>query len=112
MNANTQSRSDTRIPAKTAFVQGEPARAETARSQAPVPAAVAAQADRRALDAPAFIEPERRRNMIAEAAYYRAERRGFEPGCDLEDWLLAESEIDGMLTRSEIAAVCDVAGLT
>ena len=40
--------------------------------------------------------------MIAEAAYYRAERRGFEPGCELEDWCLAEVEIDGMLTRGQI----------
>ena len=35
----------------------------------------------------------RRRAMIAEAAYYRAERRGFEPGHELEDWLQAEAEI-------------------
>ena len=26
---------------------------------------------------------------IAEAAYYRAERRGFEPGRETEDWLAA-----------------------
>jgi hypothetical protein len=31
--------------------------------------------------------------MIAEAAYYRAERRGFAPGFELEDWLAAEREI-------------------
>lgn len=31
--------------------------------------------------------------MIAEAAYYRAERRGFTPGHELEDWLVAEMEI-------------------
>jgi hypothetical protein len=31
--------------------------------------------------------------MIAEAAYYRAERRGFQPGFEIEDWLAAESEI-------------------
>ena len=31
--------------------------------------------------------------MIAEAAYYRAERRGFEPGHELEDWFAAEAEI-------------------
>ncbi len=30
---------------------------------------------------------------IAEAAYYRAERRGFAPGFELEDWLLAEIEL-------------------
>ena len=37
--------------------------------------------------------------MIAEAAYYRAERRGFESSHEIEDWLAAESEIDGMLRK-------------
>lgn len=32
---------------------------------------------------------------IARGAYYRAERRGFEPGYELEDWLAAEAEVDG-----------------
>jgi len=31
--------------------------------------------------------------LIAEAAYYRAERRGFAPGQEIEDWLAAEKEI-------------------
>jgi hypothetical protein len=31
--------------------------------------------------------------LIAECAYYKAERRGFAPGLELEDWLAAESEI-------------------
>ena len=30
------------------------------------------------------VEPEVREIMIAEAAYYIAERRGFEPGAELE----------------------------
>ncbi|WP_374086715.1 DUF2934 domain-containing protein [Methylomicrobium lacus] len=30
---------------------------------------------------------------IAELAYYKAERRGFEPGHELEDWLEAEQEL-------------------
>jgi hypothetical protein len=30
---------------------------------------------------------------IAERAYYKAERRGFVPGHELEDWLAAEREI-------------------
>lgn len=30
---------------------------------------------------------------IAEAAYFRAERRGFTPGHELEDWLAGETEI-------------------
>jgi hypothetical protein len=38
---------------------------------------------------------ENREARIAEAAYWRAERRHFEPGHELEDWLDAEREIDG-----------------
>jgi hypothetical protein len=37
--------------------------------------------------------PERGR-LIAEAAYYRAERRGFAPGGEVEDWLAAEQEVE------------------
>ena len=33
--------------------------------------------------------------MIAEAAYYKAEKRGFYPGQDLQDWLGAKREIMG-----------------
>jgi Protein of unknown function (DUF2934) len=32
--------------------------------------------------------------QIAEAAYYKAERRGFEPGHEMTDWLEAERELD------------------
>lgn len=41
---------------------------------------------------------EMRRAMIAEAAYYIAERRGFGAGHDLEDWLLAENQIAAALS--------------
>lgn len=52
-------------------------------------------------EAPATSPPNRgdrsgeddRHHMIAEAAYYRAECRGFAPGCELEDWLAAEAEL-------------------
>lgn len=39
-------------------------------------------------------EAELRQQRIATVAYYRAARRGFAPGCELEDWLAAEQEID------------------
>ncbi|HEY7377988.1 MAG TPA: DUF2934 domain-containing protein [Steroidobacteraceae bacterium] len=45
-----------------------------------------------------------RQGMIATAAYYRAEKRRFAPGFDLEDWLAAESEIDGSLARGDRSA--------
>jgi RNA 3'-terminal phosphate cyclase len=32
--------------------------------------------------------------QIAEAAYYKAERRGFEPGYEMTDWLEAERELE------------------
>lgn len=35
-----------------------------------------------------------REARIAEAAYWRAEQRGFAPGGELEDWLEAEREVD------------------
>ena len=38
-------------------------------------------------------EAAHRQAMIAEIAYFRAERRGFEPGHELEDWLAAEKEV-------------------
>lgn len=41
-----------------------------------------------------MIDSMRRYEMIAEAAYYRALARGFSPGCELQDWLQAEQEID------------------
>lgn len=45
-----------------------------------------------------MIDPEHRRALIAEAAYFRAERRGFAPGHETEDWLAAELEVDTALT--------------
>jgi len=43
------------------------------------------------------VTPEQRYHMIAEAAYYRAERRGFGSGDPARDWLEAEAEIDRIL---------------
>jgi hypothetical protein len=53
----------------------------------------------------AYIEPEARDAMIAEAAYFRSAHRGFEPGHEITDWLAAESEIDAALARGD-ASVC------
>jgi hypothetical protein len=35
-----------------------------------------------------------RRDMIARVAYYRAEKRNFAAGHEVEDWLAAEAEVD------------------
>jgi hypothetical protein len=39
--------------------------------------------------------PDELRRLISEAAYYRAKRRGFEPGHELDDWIQAEAEVMG-----------------
>lgn len=38
--------------------------------------------------------------MIAEAAYYKAEKRGFKPGQEWDDWLEAKQEIMQMVNNS------------
>ena len=45
-----------------------------------------------------------RDEMIAVAAYFKAEQRGFAAGCELDDWLCAEAEIDARLHRPEARA--------
>lgn len=52
----------------------------------------------------AVISGETRHAMIAENAYLRAERRGFAPGRETEDWLAAEAEVDALLRGSRRGA--------
>jgi hypothetical protein len=47
------------------------------------------------------IDAEERRQMIAEAAYFRAERRGFNGGDSVRDWCEAEAEVDARLRQRE-----------
>jgi hypothetical protein len=39
------------------------------------------------------VSEDERRRMVAEAAYYRAQQRGFTAGGEVDDWLEAEREI-------------------
>ncbi len=41
-----------------------------------------------------------RYEMIAKMAYFRAEKRGFEPGWEQQDWLESERLIDEMLGKA------------
>lgn len=52
-----------------------------------------------------FIEPDARRAMIAETAYYRAEKRGFDPGHEIADWLEAEAIVDAQIKRGDTPTV-------
>ena len=35
-------------------------------------------------------------SMVAEAAYYKSEQRGFAPGFEMDDWLEAERELSAV----------------
>ncbi len=41
-----------------------------------------------------------REQMIATAAYFRAEKRGFTPDNDQADWFESENEINGLINVS------------
>ncbi len=42
---------------------------------------------------------EERKKIIAEAAYFIAEHRGFTAGAELSDWLQAERDIESTLSH-------------
>ena len=44
-----------------------------------------------------------RYEMIATAAYYLAEQRGFSPGNELTDWLSAEAAVEAQLAAQDTA---------
>lgn len=58
-----------------------------------IAAAAAQPAPRRSID------PETRWQMVAVAAYYCAERRGFAPGGELQDWLDAEAQVETLVGK-------------
>ncbi len=64
----------------------------------PKPAQAASRAPRPAVTIRSLtLFGEDRQRLIAEAAYFRAEQRGFIPGHELADWLAAEIDIDALL---------------
>jgi hypothetical protein len=48
------------------------------------------------------LTEEQRQNYIEIAAYNIAESKGFISGCDLENWLAAEAEIDRLLAEGKL----------
>ena len=46
------------------------------------------------------VPAERRHEMIAKAAYYRAESRHFQGGDPVADWLYCEKEVDALISKT------------
>ena len=55
----------------------------------------------------AGVSTEERHLLIAQAAYFRAEDRGFVPGQELDDWLAAEIQIDNLLQTGSAASLSE-----
>jgi hypothetical protein len=88
-------------PAKSPTTAGS---AAVAASSAPAPVAATAAKAAPAKTATAApkgktLDVSERQRLVAEAAYYRAEKRGFAPGNDLQDWVEAEHEIASKYPR-------------
>jgi len=45
-----------------------------------------------------LIDAQSRHELIARAAFALAERRGFAPGHELDDWLAAEQQVEAILS--------------
>lgn len=61
-------------------------------------------------DSHTFVSPfddAERDKRVAEAAYYRAEKRGFAYGFALEDWLAAENLIDHEMKNGILSEPAD-----
>lgn len=74
-----------------------PAAASAPAPKAAAPAAKPAAPAAAAKPAKAAITPEQRWKLVAEAAYYLAEKRGFAAGHANADWLAAEKQVDAKL---------------
>lgn len=46
-----------------------------------------------------LLSPAARERMVREAAYFRSQQRGFEPGHEEEDWTAAEAEVERAIRR-------------
>ena len=88
--AKAEGKSVTKAPARTTpAAAAETSRAAVAAKPAVAPAPAEAPKKARPLEVPSG---EARYRWIARAAYLRAERRGFAPGQEIDDWLAAEAE--------------------
>ena len=100
-------RPSTAAPVSPVTTPTVPAKAESASDAKPKPPAKpraprakkAATPKGSTVSAAIEISEDVRRGMIAEAAYLRAERRGFSGGHEKEreDWIAAEAEVDALL---------------
>jgi hypothetical protein len=94
--ANPQSQTPPKAPVKPVARPVKLAKPPATPVRKAAPAAIE---QRKAQTAPVKVPSgEERYRWIAHAAYLRAEKRGFEPGREVDDWLAAEAEFAAAFT--------------
>jgi hypothetical protein len=79
----------------------KPAKPAAPKAAPPKPAVQAPEPRKAAAEKPSPpISAHERERLVAEAAYYRAQRRGFTPGYELQDWVEAEAEVNRLIGKS------------
>lgn len=94
---------ETRKPARKPRATAAPkpaARKAAAAARPPTRKTVSKSSSRPPGPSPIGPSPAEREQLVRTAAYFRAQRRGFEPGYEWEDWLAAEAEVS---TRTGVA---------
>ena len=91
MPSPTKSPTDKKSPKAT--LKAPPAKPATTAKEAAAPAPKAAKISRPAANMTTAAD---RHQLIAEAAYYRAEQRAFQGGSPEQDWFEAAAQIDKM----------------
>jgi hypothetical protein len=71
--------------------------AKSTTKSADKPVAAKATRTRKTTAKKKSASPEERYHMICTAAYFIAEKRGFEGGYEMNDWIAAEAQIDATL---------------
>ena len=78
----------------------KPAAKSAAAVPRAAPAVVPAVVSAKAAAAPkTVLSPAERMKMIAETAYYLAQKRGFTGGNELTDWVAAEKQVDTLVAK-------------
>lgn len=101
-------------PAKTAAKAPAPKKVAAPKKSAPEKAGAKPDAEKKAAAPktpkarkagvkPTVVAPDQRRQLVQVAAYFIAERRGFQGGREVDDWFEAEAEVDRMLAEGVIS---------
>jgi hypothetical protein len=98
-----------KAPAKKAIAVKAPvpvpaAAPKAAVKKSPVKKAAPAKASATPVAARPAVTVEQRHNYIEVAAFYVAQRRGFAPGNPVDDWAMAEAEVDQLILSGHFSS--------